>query len=151
MAVMFNVGGPELLVILLVALIVLGPQRLPEAARTIGRVVSEVRRVSTGFQEELRSAIDDAGHEARKADAVPLASTVAAVEAPEQDPGPSAADDDQRPTLPPAVGDALGEILGDDDARPGVNGDGDRPGGPRDEVGEHREGGIDHGDERAAS
>jgi Tat protein translocase TatB subunit len=56
---MFNVGGGELLVIMLVALIVLGPQRLPEAARTVGRVVSEVRRVSTGFQREIRTAFDE--------------------------------------------------------------------------------------------
>jgi sec-independent protein translocase protein TatB len=56
---MFNVGGGELLMIMLVALIVLGPQRLPEAARTVGRVVSEVRRVSTGFQREIRTAFDE--------------------------------------------------------------------------------------------
>ena len=36
---MFNVGGGELLVILLIALIVLGPQRLPDAARQIGKAM----------------------------------------------------------------------------------------------------------------
>ena len=34
----FNVGGPEVLVILLLALIVLGPQRLPDAARQLGKI-----------------------------------------------------------------------------------------------------------------
>ena len=56
---MFNVGGPEVLVILVLALIVLGPQRLPEAARQIGKFMGELRRMSSGFQQELRSAIDD--------------------------------------------------------------------------------------------
>ena len=56
---MFNVGGPEVLVILLLALIVLGPQRLPEAARQVGKFMGELRRMSSGFQQELRSAMDD--------------------------------------------------------------------------------------------
>lgn len=55
---MFNVGGPEVLVILLVALIALGPGQLPEAARKVGQVMSEIRKVSTSFQRELTSAFD---------------------------------------------------------------------------------------------
>jgi sec-independent protein translocase protein TatB len=57
----FSVGGGEVLVILLVALIVLGPDKLPEAARKIGNVMAEVRRMSSGFQNEMRAAIEDAG------------------------------------------------------------------------------------------
>lgn len=55
---MFNVGGAELLVIALVALIVLGPDRLPDAARQAGKMLGELRRISSGFQNELRSAIE---------------------------------------------------------------------------------------------
>lgn len=55
---MFNVGTPELLVIMLVALIILGPQRLPEAARQVGKAMSELRRISSGFQAEMRDAMD---------------------------------------------------------------------------------------------
>jgi sec-independent protein translocase protein TatB len=55
----FNVGGPEMLVILLLALIVLGPQRLPEAARQVGKFMGELRRMSSGFQQELKQAMDD--------------------------------------------------------------------------------------------
>ncbi len=55
---MLNVGGPEVLVILLVALIVLGPQQLPKAVRSVGNVMSELRRMSGGFQDEIRSALD---------------------------------------------------------------------------------------------
>ena len=53
---MGNLGGGEVLVILLVALIVLGPTKLPSAIRQIGRVVGEIRRIGQGFQQELREA-----------------------------------------------------------------------------------------------
>jgi sec-independent protein translocase protein TatB len=55
----FNVGAGELLVILLIALIVLGPDKLPDAARKMGNVMSELRRMSSGFQNEMRSAMDE--------------------------------------------------------------------------------------------
>ena len=55
---MFNVGGPEVLVILLVALIALGPAQLPKAARQVGQVMAEIRKVSSGFQRELTDAFD---------------------------------------------------------------------------------------------
>jgi Tat protein translocase TatB subunit len=53
----FNVGGAEVLVILLVALLVLGPAKLPEAARQVGKAMAELRRLSGGFQAELRDAL----------------------------------------------------------------------------------------------
>lgn len=51
-------GGPELLVIFLVALIVIGPQQLPKAMRSFGNVMAEVRKVSSSFQEEMKNAMD---------------------------------------------------------------------------------------------
>ncbi|MGI8794900.1 MAG: Sec-independent protein translocase subunit TatA/TatB, partial [Acidimicrobiales bacterium] len=39
-------------------LIVLGPARLPDAARSIGKAVAEVRRFTAGFEAEVRSAFD---------------------------------------------------------------------------------------------
>ena len=56
---MLNLGTGELLVIFLVALIVLGPNKLPDAARQAGRMVAELRRLSTGFQDEMRAAMQD--------------------------------------------------------------------------------------------
>ncbi|MDH3754199.1 MAG: Sec-independent protein translocase protein TatB [Acidimicrobiia bacterium] len=56
---MFNVGGGEIVVILLVALIVLGPTKLPGAARQVGKVLSDFRRMSNDFKEELKSAVPD--------------------------------------------------------------------------------------------
>jgi sec-independent protein translocase protein TatB len=55
---MFNVGGGEIIVVLLLALVVLGPDKLPEAARKAGKFMHEFRRMTSGFQEEVRSAMD---------------------------------------------------------------------------------------------
>lgn len=66
---MLNVGTPELLVILVVALLVLGPTRLPGAARQVGKALGEVRKLSNGFQAEMR----DAMREPVKTDPVPTA------------------------------------------------------------------------------
>lgn len=56
---MLNLGTGELVVIFLVALLVLGPSKLPDAARQMGRMVAELRRLSTGFQDEMRAAMQD--------------------------------------------------------------------------------------------
>ena len=55
---MFNVGGGEILAILVIALIVLGPDKLPNAARQAGKYLNEFRRISSGFQDEIRGAMD---------------------------------------------------------------------------------------------
>ena len=46
------------MVILVVALIVLGPKRLPEAGRQVGKAIAEVRKWSQGFQDEIRTVVD---------------------------------------------------------------------------------------------
>lgn len=53
---MGGVGGPEVLVILLVALLVFGPKSIPDVARTIGKGVRELRRLATEFQREVNIA-----------------------------------------------------------------------------------------------
>lgn len=69
---MFNVGGPEILVILLVALVILGPDQLPKAMRTFGNVMAEVRKVSGGFQAEMRKAIDSIDDSTSSSSAAPM-------------------------------------------------------------------------------
>lgn len=65
---MFNVGGAEILVLLVIALMVLGPERLPQVGRQIGRALADFRRATSGvrreFEEsmsldELRREVDD--------------------------------------------------------------------------------------------
>ncbi len=69
---MGTIGGGEVLVLFLVALIVLGPQKLPEAARQIARVAGELKRISNGFQRELREAISEPVDEFRSEIRSPL-------------------------------------------------------------------------------
>lgn len=67
---MFGIGLPELLVILVVALLVLGPKRLPEVARTLGKGLAEFRRATADITEELRDAqsiIDEESRQVRRA------------------------------------------------------------------------------------
>lgn len=63
---MFNLSGSEIVVILLLALIVLGPEKLPEAIRKFGRVYSEIRKISNGFQSEFKSAFEEPMRELRE-------------------------------------------------------------------------------------
>jgi sec-independent protein translocase protein TatB len=161
---MFNIGGGELLVIVLIALIVLGPQRLPDAMRTVGRVVGEVRRISSGFQQELRDAFEDSdvADEAsapRRREAVPLAAAVAeadpdiddeetddvgdpgeqAVPAPDAfEPEPDDDDAERDTSVAPVIAEALDAIAGPGDQ-------------PTSDGVPAAESGPELGDERAAS
>ena len=56
---MGSIGPAEILVVLIVALLVLGPSKLPDAARSLGRAIGEVRRYTYGFQEEVRDAFSE--------------------------------------------------------------------------------------------
>lgn len=51
---MFGIGMQELLIVLAVALIILGPKKLPEMARTLGRAFAELQRAT----QDLRSSVD---------------------------------------------------------------------------------------------
>jgi sec-independent protein translocase protein TatB len=62
----FNLSGSEIVFIMLAALVLLGPEKLPEALRRVGRVYAEVRKISQGFQSELRNAIEEPAREIRE-------------------------------------------------------------------------------------
>ena len=78
---MFGVGMPELLVILVVALVVLGPKRLPELARTLGKAMAEFRRQTADIMDEFQAQtmLDDetARRPAKPAPAAPGAGSAA--------------------------------------------------------------------------
>jgi sec-independent protein translocase protein TatB len=62
----FNLSGSEIIVILVLALVVLGPEKLPEAMRKAGRTWAELRKMSTSFQDEVRKGFDEPAREVRK-------------------------------------------------------------------------------------
>ena len=51
---MFGLGFSEVLVILAVVLLVVGPEKLPELARTLGRTMWQLRRAADEFREEVQ-------------------------------------------------------------------------------------------------
>jgi len=50
---MLNIGAPELVIILVIALLVLGPKRLPEMGRSLGRTVREFQKATKSVTQEL--------------------------------------------------------------------------------------------------
>lgn len=62
---------PELIVILVVALVVLGPQRLPELARTLGKAMAEFRRQTTDVLDEFQAHVTEDEPQRRAAAARP--------------------------------------------------------------------------------
>ncbi|HET9723461.1 MAG TPA: twin-arginine translocase TatA/TatE family subunit [Actinomycetota bacterium] len=56
---MFNIGPQELLLILLVALVVVGPKRLPELSRTIGRGLREFRKAQDEVKKTINLSLDE--------------------------------------------------------------------------------------------
>ena len=58
----FGIGMGEILLIILVALVIWGPKRIPEITRTLGRLSRTLKRVSHDFTAELTGEIDEAKH-----------------------------------------------------------------------------------------
>jgi Tat protein translocase TatB subunit len=100
---MFNVGGLEMVVIAVVALLVFGPKRLPEVSRQVGGALRELRRVQTQVKSEIDDAlrVDDIASTPRSQPRAALSSR------PIPEPG--------RPDAPPVI-DADGPVERNDSA-----------------------------------
>jgi len=55
----FNITGSEFFFLLIVALVILGPEKLPDALRKVGKAYAEFKKMAGGFQQELHSALDE--------------------------------------------------------------------------------------------
>lgn len=97
LGIVFNLSGSEIVLILLLALVVLGPEKLPEAIRRFGRLYGELKRMSSGFQSEFRTAFDEPMRELRETaqltkDAVQRATMADEVEAPREEGQPGSSE-----------------------------------------------------------
>jgi len=62
----FNIQGSELIFLLLVALVILGPEKLPDAVRKFTKAYSEFKKMASGFQGEFRQVLDEPMRELRE-------------------------------------------------------------------------------------
>jgi len=108
-----TLGGPELFLIFVVALIVFGPRKLPDIGKSLGRMMSEFRRASNDFKSTIESEVESekikesmriAPPKVKPVKASPPAVAAAdgADHAPEADPPPGSS----APTDSPSAGDA---------------------------------------------
>lgn len=98
---MLGIGPEELLLVALLALLVLGPERLPKVMRDMGKVVGDLRRTSDELRDEFLNADKllegKSGGAARSAPASPAPAPAAAAEsASSGPPGESAFDREMR-------------------------------------------------------
>ncbi|HUB08286.1 MAG TPA: twin-arginine translocase TatA/TatE family subunit [Myxococcales bacterium] len=97
---MFNIGPGELMVILILALVLLGPDKLPEVARSIGKGMKEIRRAT----EDIRNTVEEELYRAEAAKPKPpvsplpaLTASIAAAAEPKNPPPPDPAAPGKKP------------------------------------------------------
>jgi sec-independent protein translocase protein TatA len=83
---MFDIGGPELMLILFIFLLLFGANKLPELAKGLGKSIKEFKKAASGVEAEVRRAMEEEP---------PPPKTAIAVQAPASD----------KPALPPASAD----------------------------------------------
>jgi Tat protein translocase TatB subunit len=56
---MFNIGMPELILIAVIALLVVGPKRLPDVAKSLGKGLAEFRKTAEDVTDNLKGTLQD--------------------------------------------------------------------------------------------
>jgi sec-independent protein translocase protein TatA len=88
-----NIGWPELLVVLVIALVIFGPKRLPDIGRQLGRGLREFKKATSEIQDHFDLSLEDKNE---KTEAGAQASAASATTAP--------------PTAPPAASTSQTEV-----------------------------------------
>lgn len=61
-----NIGGPEIIIIFVVILLLFGAKKIPELARGLGKSMGEFKKARNEFEDEMRRAVDDEDESAKK-------------------------------------------------------------------------------------
>ena len=86
---MFDIGGPELMLILFIFLLLFGANKLPELAKGLGKSIREFKKAASGVENEVRRAMEE------DPTPPPTPKAAVAIESPPPD----------KPALPPASAD----------------------------------------------
>jgi TatA/E family protein of Tat protein translocase len=94
-----TLGGPEVVLILVIALIVFGPRRLPEIGKSMGKMLAEFRKASNDFKRTIEDEL-----EAEKAkESEPPATSLVATTPPESTVAPPPSTMPEAVSAPPAI------------------------------------------------
>jgi len=94
-----SIGGGEILLIVLLALVLFGPRRIPELSRTLGKTLAEFRRATSDFKVNLEREIDMEGIRRTTEEIQSARRGLTSVQVPsEADPSPQTGGEDGAPS-----------------------------------------------------